>query len=66
MSSAARSSGNQFYRAIQQSIPVTRGLAGWMARLSGRALWAAFTLTGIPDRPVELGVVAADGNAHAA
>jgi hypothetical protein len=52
-------SGDQFYRAIQQAIP--RGT--WWARLTGTAPWVAFTLTGIPDQPIELGVVVADQNA---
>src|SRR6266542_4888116 len=51
-------SGDQFFRAIQQAIPPgTRSERYW-----GSAPWVAFTLTGIPDRPIEMGVVVADAN----
>jgi hypothetical protein len=56
MAGSSTPSGDQFYRAIQQSIP--RG--SWWDRLSGTAPWVSFTLTGIPDQPIELGVVIAD------
>jgi len=53
-------SGDQFFRAIQQAIPPgTRSERYW-----GSAPWVAFTLTGIPDRPIEMGVVVADANAR--
>ena len=53
-------SGDQFFRAIQQAIPPgTRSDRYW-----GSAPWVAFTLNGIPDRPIEMGVVVADANAR--
>ena len=53
-------SGDQFFRAIQQAIPPgTRSERYW-----GSAPWVAFTLNGIPDRPIEMGVVVADANAR--
>jgi hypothetical protein len=53
-------SGDQFFRAIQQAIP----LGTPSERFWGRAPWVAFTLTGIPDRPIEMGLVVADANAR--
>lgn len=55
---AASPTGDQLFRAIHLAIPA----GSWLARLTGRAPWVAFTLTGLPDRPVELGVVVADPN----
>jgi hypothetical protein len=48
-------SGDQFFRAIQKDgIP----LHFWR-RFTGTAPWVAFTLTGLPDEPIELGIVVA-------
>jgi hypothetical protein len=56
MGGTSAPSGDQFYRALQQALPaVARG-----DRHAGTAPWVAFTLTGLPDRPIELGVVVAD------
>ncbi|HEY3232908.1 MAG TPA: hypothetical protein VGJ87_26990, partial [Roseiflexaceae bacterium] len=56
MAGSSTPSGDQFFRAIQQAIP--SGRRG--DRFSGNAPWVAFTLTGIPDKPTEMGVVIAD------
>ena len=49
-------SGDQFSARIQQALPHgTRS-----DRYAGTAPWVAFTLTGLPDRPIELGMVVAD------
>ena len=53
-------SGDQFFRAIQQALPPGTP----SERYRGSAPWVAFTLTGIPDRPIAMGVVVADGNAR--
>jgi hypothetical protein len=59
MAGVSTPSGDQFFRAIQQAIPPgTRS-----DRFYGTAPWVAFTLTGIPDKPIEMGVVVADVNA---
>ena len=55
-SGAPTPSGDQFFRASQQAIPIgTR-----TERFGGRTPWVAFTLTGIPDQPIEMGIVVAD------
>jgi hypothetical protein len=60
MAASGTPSGDQFFRAIQQALPTgTPSERYW-----GRAPWVAFTLTGIPDRPIEIGVVVADTNAR--
>jgi hypothetical protein len=57
-SAAGTPSGDQFFRAIQQALsPGTPS-----ERYRGSAPWVAFTLTGIPDRPIAMGVVVADEN----
>ncbi|MFL5800906.1 MAG: ATP-binding protein, partial [Roseiflexaceae bacterium] len=56
MGGSSTPSGDQFFRAIQQAIP--RGTRS--ERFAGRAPWVAFTLTGIPDTPIEMGIVVAD------
>jgi hypothetical protein len=56
MAGSSTPSGDQFFRAIQQAIP----LGSRSDRFSGKAPWVAFTLTGIPDKPIEMGVVIAD------
>jgi hypothetical protein len=56
MGGSSTPSGDQFFRAIQQAIPHgTRS-----ERFAGRAPWVAFTLTGIPDTPIAMGIVVAD------
>jgi hypothetical protein len=60
MAGSSTPSGDQFFRAIQQAIP--RG--SWQTRLNGTAPWVAFTLTGLPDKPVEMGFVVADPDAR--
>jgi hypothetical protein len=56
MGGSATPSGDQFFRAVQQAIPPgTRS-----ERFAGKAPWLAFTLSGIPDRPIELGFCVAD------
>jgi hypothetical protein len=60
MGTSSTPSGDQFFRAIQQAIPSgTRS-----ERYCGSAPWVAFTLTGLPDRPIELGLVVADAKAQ--
>jgi hypothetical protein len=60
MAGTTMPSGDQFFRAIQQAIPCgTRS-----ERFRGRAPWVAFTLTGIPDTPIAMGVVVADPHAQ--
>ena len=56
MAGASTPSGDQFFRAIQQAIPP----AVPSDRFAGRAPWVAFTLTGVPDMPIALGIVIAD------
>ncbi|HET9223409.1 MAG TPA: ATP-binding protein, partial [Roseiflexaceae bacterium] len=56
MGAPSTPSGDQFFRAIQLAIP--RGTR--RERFAGRAPWVAFTLTGIPDKPIEMGIVVAD------
>jgi hypothetical protein len=56
MGGSSTPSGDQFFRAIQKAIP--HGSA--RERFAGTAPWVAFTLTGLPDQPVELGIVIAD------
>lgn len=52
-------SGDQFFRAIQkEGLPFH-----FWRRYSGRTPWVAFTLTGLPDEPVELGFVVASQRA---
>ena len=54
--STATPSGDQFFRALARALPAgTR-----RERFAGTAPWVALTLTGLPDQPVELGVVIAD------
>ncbi len=56
MGGTSTPSDDQFYRALQQALPQsTRS-----DRHAGTAPWVALTLSGIPDRPIELGVVVAD------
>lgn len=55
----ATPSGDQFFRAIQQALPV----GTWRERISGDAPWVSCTLTGLPDLPITLGVVVADRHA---
>ncbi|HWQ14605.1 MAG TPA: ATP-binding protein [Roseiflexaceae bacterium] len=52
---SAKATGDQFFRAIQKEVISFQ----WLERFSGHAPWVAFTLTGIPDDPVELGIVVA-------
>jgi hypothetical protein len=54
----ASATGDEFYRALQLAIPE----GTWWARLAGRAPWVALTLTGLPDRPAEIGFIVADAN----
>jgi hypothetical protein len=53
---AATPTGDQFYRALLKEL--TSGTAS--ERHAGTAPWVAFTLTGLPDQPVAMGVVIAD------
>ena len=56
MGGASTHSGDHFYRALQKALPVgTRN-----ERHAGTAPWVALTLSGIPDQPIEVGVVVAD------
>ena len=60
MGGASTPSGDQFFRAVQQAIPPgTRS-----ERFAGRAPWITFTLSGIPDKPIKLGVSVADPDAQ--
>jgi hypothetical protein len=56
MAGASTPSGDQLFRAIQQAVPP----ATPSDRFAGRAPWVAFTLTGVPDMPIALGIVIAD------
>src|SRR6266508_6564630 len=60
MGTSSTPSGDQFFRAVQQAIPPgTRS-----ERFAGRAPWIAFTLSGIPDKPIDLGMSVADPDAQ--
>src|SRR5438093_240115 len=60
LAGSATPSGDELFRAIQRAVPA----GSPQSRFRGRAPWVAFTLTGIPDQPVELGVVVADRDAR--
>src|SRR6266545_4182 len=60
MGTSSTPSGDQFFRAVQQAIPP----GSRSERFAGKAPWIAFTLSGIPDKPIELGMSVADPDAQ--